>query len=294
MITIHDDVKELLEELNQLGVAIIFGGYFRSMYFNQTPNDVDIVTNIPIDVLEQKYGHLEKAKKRVSSSGYDIFSFKMHRKEKIFVEIVSTKEDLFNKAHHADFTINSLLYDGIKIIDLKNAFGDIRNKIIREVDIEIIKKDLNDRPYLWLKTLRLLATTGFDLSLRTYDVLLQRRDVVDHISNEIMQTEGHKTMNGRNPFKAMKVLSEIGFISDFEVSDKFVEEDVSIQPQQRLCMLAILSNKQVVDDFANFYCFQTDLIEKYEKLYSIYMSKERPPSRFKNQIITIKKLVGEY
>lgn len=289
-ITIHKDVQELLEELNALGPSIVFGGYLRDRIFDNLPNDVDIITNIPLDILEQKYIHEEKAKSRITNTGYDIFSFKMDRTDKIFVEIVTTKEDIFEKSKLADYTINSLMYDGKDVIDTENGLEDIKNKIIREVDINIVKNDLKTRPFLWLKTLRLASVNGFDLSNEVFNALNENKQSITEISNEIMQTEGHKTLNGINPFKAIKYLSDMGFISSFDIKD-INEIKYKIQPQQQLCLLAILSNKKVIDEFCSFYHFQQDLIDKYDKLYNFYFSDDKVPSRFRHQIITIKKLV---
>lgn len=291
LINIHKDVKELLDELNSIGRSMIFGGYLRDCFTCNIPNDVDIVTNIPIDILEEKYASYEKAKRRKTNSGFDVFSFKMHKTEKIFVEIISTNMNLLEKASQADYTINSLLYDGSNLIDLENGVKDIKEGLVKEVDIEIIKRDLKVRPYLWLKTLRLVSMTGYDLSEKTFKALNNEKSCIKEISDEIMQTEGHKTMNGKDPFKAMKLLSKMGFISPFNVN--IIIGDVAVQPQQKLCLLAVLSNKQVVDDFVEFYRFQQTLIEKYENLYEMYNSDEKLPSRFRNQIITIKKIVRE-
>lgn len=289
-IKIHKDVKELLDELNEMGNALIFGGYIRDMIFNHKPNDVDIVTDISIEELQEKYGHLEKAKARVTTSGQNVFAFKMHRTEKIFVEIVSTKDDLYDKSRLADYTINSFLHDGEKLIDLQDGKKDLEDKIIREVDANIITHDLESRPYLWLKTLRLVSVTDFDLSDETFKVLDDNKECVKRISNEILQAEGHKTMNGINPFKAIKLLEKMGFVKPFDING-FNEIEYSIQTQQQLCLLAILSSKDTVDEFAKFYCFQQDIVDKYHKLYEFYYSDERVPSRFRNQIITIDKLV---
>ncbi|AEO93458.1 tRNA nucleotidyltransferase [Bacillus phage G] len=292
MIKIHQDVRELLNELNEIDESIIFGGYLRDMIFDNIPNDVDIATKVPIDILVEKYGHLEKAKKRKTTSGQDVFSFKMHRTEKIFVEIVCTQDDLYDKARKADYTLNSLLYDGKNLIDLQGGLDDISNKLIREVDARIITKDLETRPYLWLKTLRLISVTGFDLSDETFSVLNENKKCIYNISNEIMQTEGHKTLNGLNPFKAIELLHKMGFVASFDVKH-FKEIKYSLQPQQQLCLLAVLSNKEIIDDFINFYHLQQDLKEKYDKLYSMYHGEDKVPSRFRHQIITIKKIVKE-
>lgn len=287
-INVHQDVQDLLKELNEIGLSLVFGGYLRGLYFDEVPNDVDIVTNIPIEILEQKYSHYEKAKSRTTTSGYDVFSFKMHRTAKIFVEIVSTKSNPFDKSKQADYTINSFLYDGEKLIDEQNGLEDIKNQTIREVNENIIQNDLKTRPYLWLKTLRLVSMTGFKLSNVTLDILDQNKSCVNEISNEIMQTEGHKTMNGKKPFAAMNILSHMGCITPFKEIDVVI--DTPLQPHQKLCLLAILSNKQTIDDFVAFYRFNQDLIDKYEYLYSIYNSDERLPNKYRHQIITIKKI----
>lgn len=291
MITIHKDVQELLDELNAIGPSAIFGGYLRDRLFGHLPNDVDIVTNIPIEILEKKYSNMEKAKRRITNSGYDVFSFKMHRTERIFIEIVSIKTDILEKAKLADYTLNSLLYNGKKVIDTEGGLTDIQNKLIKEVDVDIITNDLTTRPFLWLKTLRLVSVTGFDLSEETFRVLNENKECVSRISSEILQTEGHKTLNGKNPFKAMQLLARMGLLSDFEVNDNFKEQKYAIQQQQQLCVLAVLAGKKVVDDYVRLYQFQQDLIDKYEKLYGFYFSEERLPSRFRNQIITIQKIV---
>jgi len=291
-LTIHEDVQELLEELNQMGKTYIFGGYLRDRYFEFTPSDVDMVTNIPIEVIERKYAHMEKAKRRVTTSGHDVFSFKLHKREKIFIEIVCIDKDLNSKSKEADYTINSMLYDGKDILDSEGALAHFKEGVIKEVDIEIIKKDLKVRPFLWLKTLRLTSMTGFDLSKETFDALNENKECVKEISDEILQTEGHKTLNGKNPFKAIEILTEMGFIKPF-VLKKEIKGKHAIQPQQLLCLFAILSNKKTIDDYVNFYRFQQDLVDKYEKLFEMYHSTERPPSRFRNQIITIKKIIEQ-
>ncbi|MDF2533941.1 MAG: hypothetical protein K0R18_98 [Bacillales bacterium] len=294
MITnIHEDVKILLNELNILGQAVIFGGYLRDLYFGRVPSDVDIATNVSIDVIEHNYGYLEKASRRKTISGHDVFSFKMHRTEKIFVEIVCTNDNLLDKAKQADYTINSLLYDGKQIIDSQGCFNDMMLGTIREVDIKIINSDLSTRPYLWLKTIRLTSMLGLGLSEKVYAALQKHRDVISKISPEIMQAEGHKTLNGKGVLRAIQYLGANDFITrDYESTgyheDKF---SVQIQPHQKLVLVALLTNKQVADEYIKFYHFPLALKEKYEELYEAYHSEEKPANRLKHQVITIKKII---
>lgn len=294
---IHKDLQELLNELNEIGESVIFGGYLRDLRLNRIPNDADIATNIPIDIIEERYKNMEKASRRKTISGHDVFSFKLHKTEKIFVEIVSTTSNLLDKAKLADYTINSLLYGKDGIIDLEGFSNDFDNKIIREVNIDIINDDLKTRPYLWLKTLRLAAMTGFDLSANVFKALTDNKNSAYQISDEIMQTEGHKTLNGKGVLRTLKSLSLLGFIGDFDLADseviRFEEKEYAIQPHQKLCLLAVLIGKEVIDDYINFYKFTDVIRDKYEELYAAFNEKEKLANRLKNQVITIKKILGE-
>lgn len=291
---IHDDIKELLSELNEIAPSIVFGGYLRGLYLGKASSDIDIATNIPIEIIEEKYGHLEKAGRRKTISGHDVFSFKMHRTEKMFIEIVCTTENVLNKAKQADYTINSLMYDGKQIIGNQACFEDMQSKVIRAVDTKIINEDLSTRPYLWLKTIRMTSEFGFGLSYHMYGTLYDHKDVIKDVSVEIMQAEGHKTLNGKGILRAIQYLSAFSYIERSHSLESYHEEkfSVHIQPHQKLCLLAILTNKQTANDFIKFYHLPSSLKERYEELYDAYYSENKVANRLKHQVITIKKIVG--
>lgn len=288
-IIIHEDVKEVLNELNEIGEAYIFGGYIRDRYLGFTPSDVDIVTNISIEKIERMYSSYEKAAKRVTVSGHNVFSFKLHRKEKIFVEIVSTNKELLMKPKEADYTLNSLLHDGKQVIDQTNGIKDLENGIIKEVDIEIVRHDLMERPYLWLKTLRLISMTDFDLSSETAKALNEKKTCIQQINPSIMQTEGYKVLNGKNPFKAMKLLANMEFMNKFYVSEKFHVKELSLQPHQKLCYYALLSSKETINEFISFFHLPNEIQQKFHELYESYHQEGYVPNRLRHQIKTIRK-----
>lgn len=288
---LQEDVKVLLHELNKIGKAYIFGGYLRDQHLGLKPSDVDIVTDIPVEWIEQRFSQMEKAKRRITTSGHDVFSFKMHKQEKIFVEIISTKEPLLEKAYQADYTMNAMLHDGTQLIDPLHGYNDLKQGVIKEVKEEIIAHDLHVRPYLWLKTIRLASMTNSRFTQTTYDLLDEHKHVIQMVSHEILQNEGHKTMKGANPIVALEYLAKMGFIAPFQSTVDLSKQTFAIQPQQQLCLLAILTSKQTMDDYAALYHFQPTLIEKYHVLFDYYQSEERVPSRFRNQLITIKKII---
>lgn len=277
--------------MNEIDKSAIFGGYIRDMYLGLTPSDADIVSNIPIETIEDLFGKMEKAQKRKTVSGHDVFSFKMHRREKIFIEIVSTTKNIMEKSKEADYTINSLLYDGIKVIDELNGLNDLKKGVIREVDINIIQKDLSTRPYLWLKTLRLMSMTDFEVTKEVVNALRDNVETIKEIEKTVFQTEGHKSLNGKNPFKVMELLKELGFVSDFDASIEFEKKEYPLSQEQKLCLMAIYSNKKAVDDYIAFYQMSETLKEKYEEIYEGYFSEQKLKNRLKNKVLTLKKII---
>ncbi|MNV75873.1 hypothetical protein D3C71_1691980 [compost metagenome] len=111
------------------------------------------------------------------------------------------------------------------------------------------------------------------------------------ISDEIMQTEGHKTLNGKATIKAIELLSSLGFIRKFKTVN--FDKEISIQTHQKLCLLAILVGKNTIDDFIKFYRFTPIVKIKYEELYKAYHQEERVENRLRHQVITIKKIIEE-
>lgn len=290
---ISQDVKDLLDELNKLGKSIVFGGYLRDLYLNRVPSDVDIATNASIEDIEKKYSHMEKASKRKTISGHDVFSFKLEKNEKIFVEIVFTNRDVYEKSKEADYTINSLMFDGKELIDNQGFFKDVERKMINEVDIKIINEDLKTRPYLWLKTIRLISMTGFTLSENVFAALMENKTVIDGVSSEIFQTEGHKTLSGKGVAIAINYLSLLGFIKHYSFSQTHENQfSKNIQVHQKLLLISILFGKNISDDFSSLYHISSIIVDKHNELFNAYYSTEKISNKLKNQIITIKKIIN--
>lgn len=288
---ISADVVELLEELNTIGDSVIFGGYLRDIYLGFSPNDVDIATNISIEVIEKKFANMEKAKRRKTINGHDVFSFKMHKNEKIFIEIVCMNDNLYNKSKQADYTLNSLMYDN-KIIDFENGINDINNKLIKEVDIDIIKNDLSARPYLWLKTIRLVSKLGFELSPNVSYVLKSNKEVIKNVSEEILQTEGHKILNGKGVIRAIDYLSKFELISEVDFMKNY--ENIfsqSLQSYQKLVLLNKIVGDKICGEFIELFKFSQIIVNKYKELLEAFNNEEKTTNKLKHQIIIIKKIL---
>ena len=108
-----DSAIRLIKEIESFGFeAYIVGGFVRDHYFSVPSSDIDIVTNIPLDVLSiYAVGDLSKNK-----NGFDVIivSYEGHKFEVASFRGNSIEEDLRKR----DFNINSLAMcsDGVLIV----------------------------------------------------------------------------------------------------------------------------------------------------------------------------------
>lgn len=168
-------------------ITVIYGGFIRDMYLGLIPNDVDIATNM---TLPQILNLFPEAKVRVSSTGHPIIGYKFERGEKWYLEIYPTSEDIFQKSILADYTINALIFDGYHVIDRVGALEDLENKIIREVSRSLLQQDLEKKPQLWMKSLRLQARTGFQFSTTVIELMGEYTKIIKKIELVTLTTEG--------------------------------------------------------------------------------------------------------
>jgi tRNA nucleotidyltransferase/poly(A) polymerase len=287
-------LSKLLRDLNKINHTLLYGGYLRDLYLKIAPTDADIITNISKKELRVLF---PEAVQRRTINGFDVLGMKIEKDgEKLFVEISSTDEDLFEKVKRADYTINALCHDGEKLHDLMGSVDDMQAKIIKAADIRIIQKDFKERPVLWIKTLRLLAVTGFTLSDCVFEELLNYKHVFFEIDIKILRMESYRIINGKYPLNAIKVLSKLGCLSVFE-ADSFAFETskkMPYGPHFRLCLLAVIINKQTMDEFMDFLKFVPKSRMDYEKLYAAYHSGEKvKDTNLKNRVIVLKKEIEQ-
>lgn len=290
-IKLFKELEELLFEMNKISNSAIFGGYIRDKMLNLESSDVDIVTNVKIEQIRKRWGKKEKYGERKSVHGHDIASFKLKGEEKIFVEIIFSEEDINKKSEEADFTINSMLYDGEKIIDLNNGLKDIKNKEIKYVRKEILNSDYKTRKMLWLKTIRLSVTTGFEIDKKTMEILINNKKSFEGISDEIKSNEGHKMINNLNVIKIFELLNKTQILENDIKEFKINENYLYLKKEQKLCALAIQTSKKLIDDYIEIFKFKNDLKEKYELLYENFKEETTKNNKIKQQIKNIRKSI---
>lgn len=145
------DAITSLEILNSHGYeAYIVGGAVRDYFLNCTNNDYDIVTNANLDEIMNIFsGYKNKLYANNQCVGV-----KLNEK---YIEISTFKgNNLIDDLYNRDFSINSIAYNPkVGFVDPYNGIDDIKNKILRTVNIEekVFKAD----------PLRLLRAIRFEI-----------------------------------------------------------------------------------------------------------------------------------
>jgi tRNA nucleotidyltransferase/poly(A) polymerase len=207
---------EILHILKPYGVAYIVGGTVRDLILNRVPKDIDVCTNVPIDVIESLFlTHDIGANKTfgilvVEYKG-DNFEIAQFRTEDVYsdgrrpdkVTFVSTfKED----ATRRDFTINSLAidYEG-NILDYYNGIEDIKNGIIRTVgDPDVRFKE----DYLRLiRAIRFSCTLRMVIESNTITSIRNNAHNITNISQERITSELLKMANKKGTFFAFGIIT---------------------------------------------------------------------------------------
>jgi tRNA nucleotidyltransferase/poly(A) polymerase len=265
-----------LEFLRNYYETVIVGGYLRDEILNLTANDVDFKTNISSDKLKKIIPY---AKEREAINGMVVYNFK---KNNFDYEILPITENLKTYNGFGDLTINSLMYDGIQLIDRVNGLKDIQNKILRPVDYSLYVQNFHSSPPLFLKTIRLLSTTGFTPTVELLEILKKEFYILNSISEQIIINEGYKVLEGKHTLNAIRILSQIGFISTFDNNkpNEFILSKKRSNFHFYLCFYAFNTSYETIKDFISIFKFPKLIIENFEELYAA-VDKNLLPSNYK-------------
>jgi tRNA nucleotidyltransferase/poly(A) polymerase len=169
-----------LNDINK-GEAFLVGGCVRDIVMGVEPNDFDIVTDIPMDVLEQNFKVADIGKSRdfgilcviIDDEPYEVAQFRIdgdssdkRHPDSVDIGGVSLRED----ADRRDFTMNAM-YMGVdgKIIDFHDGILDVNIGDIRFVGDPIER--LEEDALRLIRALRFSATKDMDLTYETHEAI---------------------------------------------------------------------------------------------------------------------------
>ncbi|WP_426350932.1 CCA tRNA nucleotidyltransferase [Alloiococcus sp. CFN-8] len=221
IISLPKNVAYIIDTLYDKGFeAYAVGGCIRDSILGKKPNDWDITTSAPPEIIEKtfektiptgiKHGTvtvlIDKEPFEVTTYRIDGEYLNNRRPEEVTF-VSSLKEDLARR----DFTINALAYnhkDGLK--DYHNGLSDIKEGIIRTVgnpDVRFTEDALR-----LLRAVRFSCQLGFSLSEETYDSIKKNSSLIKNISRERIREELNKILLSDKPSKGFLLLESTGLL----------------------------------------------------------------------------------
>lgn len=225
------DAFVVLETLKQNGYeCYLVGGCVRDLCLGKEPKDFDICTNatpdIVLDIFEPTHKTIPTGLQHgtitliaddfycVGATGIpiEVTTFRSdgdysdNRKPDCVQFGVGVEEDISRR----DFTINGILYDGEKVIDLFKGLNDLKSKIIKTTGNPL------DRFYedslRMMRCVRFSCQLGFEIDLNTFISIKSCSILITKISQERIRDELCKILLSDRPSEGIKLLNESGIL----------------------------------------------------------------------------------
>jgi tRNA nucleotidyltransferase (CCA-adding enzyme) len=117
------------------------------------------------------------------------------------------KEDLERR----DFTINAMaLEDENKLIDLHGGQDDLENGVIRTVGDP--DRRFQEDALRMLRAVRFSVQLNMQIDEKTFESILENRDLIQHISWERIRDELLKMLKSNYPAEGIEILDEVGLL----------------------------------------------------------------------------------
>lgn len=218
--SIPEDVSFILNRIHQAGEeAYIVGGCVRDLLLKVEPNDWDITTSAPPEIIKEMFSRtidtgLEHGTVTVmiGKEGYEVTTYRIdgkyedHRRPKDVEFTRNLSDDLLRR----DFTINAMAYNEEEgIIDEYHGAKDLDNGIIRCVGNP--RDRFSEDALRMLRAIRFGAKLGFVIEEETYEAMKELSPLITHVSAERINVELTKTLISKEPDR-IKELVNTGLI----------------------------------------------------------------------------------
>lgn len=264
-------VLDVLNHMNRMGKSYIFGGYIRDTALNTTPKDIDICTSLKVEEVLSLY---PQGIYRKSASGFEIVNFTW---KGLDFEIVTNIHDIKKKLTEANYTLNSLAYDGYSLHDYTNGLKDINEKVIRQNSPSVLMNQLSINPPLITKTISLISKTGFHVELETTTNLINHLYLTDKITDSIRKQEFYNIIQSAHNLEALKFMFTLGILDTFDghaTPNPFSNEKVKKSLHFTLTWMALQTSYNTVEQFLNFFRCPALIRNNYYKLYRAFNEEE--------------------
>lgn len=216
-IEINEDIRYILNTLQQYGKGYIVGGYVRDHLLGIKPNNCDFCTTVGqlyiMDIFKKYRPISIHSKLKVTQIKYKNIFYQITGMQ--YSESIPDDEKIYQDLERRDLTINAIAFDGEKFYANPYAFQDLENKVIRFVGNPI--KTVIEDPVRIFRAIRIYAVKDFNIieeesfkAMKKYAPLLFRVDS-RRIKNEI-----DKMVFLENKEKAIEILAKLNLLN-FEI-----------------------------------------------------------------------------
>ena len=218
---LNNDVKFILDKLNEEGEGFLVGGCLRDLAIGKKPKDFDFTTNLEYNKVAKifkSYDTKEVGKAfgiitvNVNDENYEIARYRKDVNTKNHydtqVEFVEKIEDDLSRR---DFTFNAMEYNDKRgIIDLFGGMEDIKNKTVRFIGDP--EQRIKEDGLRILRAFRFASVLGFELDNNTFTAIYKRKKELKTISAERIGMEFNKILLGKNALKVLEDMRDTGIL----------------------------------------------------------------------------------
>lgn len=217
--------KEVLDVFNKFrkkGFEIFaVGGAVRNLLLNKATKDWDFTTNAqPEEIIklfkdsfyDNKFGTVGIPVKSLSSV-FEIttyrseFGYANHRHPDKIIWGKTLEEDLKRR----DFTINTLVFDGVKIRDLFGGITDLKNHLVRAVGKP--SERFQEDALRMLRAVRIATQMQFIIEADTFAGIQKNNQLLNKISQERIRDELIKILSSEFPADGILLLRNCGVLT---------------------------------------------------------------------------------
>lgn len=219
---IPKEVLEVFKKFSKKGFEIFaVGGAVRNLLLNKATTDWDFTTNAqPQEITslfkdsyyDNKFGTVGVPVKSLSSV-FEIttyrseFGYANHRHPDKIIWGKTLKEDLQRR----DFTINALVFDGVKIRDLLGGAEDLKNHLVRAVGKPSAR--FQEDALRMLRAVRIATELHFIIESDTFSAIQKNNRLLSKISQERIRDELIKILSSDYPADGILLLRNCGILT---------------------------------------------------------------------------------
>ncbi|MDF2924416.1 MAG: polynucleotide adenylyltransferase region [Paenibacillaceae bacterium] len=211
-----------METLEQAGFEAYFvGGYVRDRLWGKPVKDIDIATSALPEAVTGLFARtiptgLQHGTVTVMMEGI-AFEVTTFRKDSDYADYrrpdrVEFISDLEEDLRRRDFTVNAMAMD--RNGNIRDPFGgrqDMERKLLRCVGDP--EERFSEDALRMLRCVRFASAYGLEVDARTWQALLNRRELLSHVAMERVRVELARTLAGPDPLRGLRLAADSGLLA---------------------------------------------------------------------------------